>query len=166
MKESYEQSVPELLKAGEYHLPYIDVERTGKSGEIQVYFIEDESGNPQSISLEQAIKVSCARCAAVSYRNEGYGLEKSLEVYDRLLGSDKKHASAFEHVATPMQAESWGRDLYEYGGVGAVNQPQESSTWEPGISHADRKGKLWSGNFCGWIQYRKTIDGENYTKVA
>jgi thymidylate synthase ThyX len=168
MKESYEQSVPELLKAGEYHLPYVDfyqevVGFTDDDKSIlgpKVYYVGDlldETG--QVITLEQAIKVSCARCAAVSYRNEGYGLEKSLEVYDRLLGSDKKHASAFEHVATPRKCAGFVEGT---GFPCTVNQVRFPETWEPGISHADRDGNLWSGNFCGFIQYRKTIDGENY----
>jgi thymidylate synthase ThyX len=152
MKEAQERSVPELLKAGEYHLPYIDIMRgNGKRGySIRV----GNTDMAQVLTAEQAIKVSCARCAAVSYRNEGYGLEKSLEVYERLLGSDKKHASAFEHVATPMKTPHF------YNGTNMACLP---GTWENGVSHMDRDGNLWSGNFCGWIQYRKTIDGENYS---
>jgi thymidylate synthase ThyX len=151
MKSSYEQSVPELLKAGEYHLPYIDI-WNDHAVSLRGYSI-DIDGEPKTLTTEQAIKVSCARCAAVSYRNEGYGLEKSLEVYERLLGSDKKHASAFEHVAKPMM------NTHFYNGINVSGTP---GTWEEGISHEDRNGNLWSGNFCGWIQFRKTIDGENY----
>jgi hypothetical protein len=164
MKEAKEQSTPELLQPGEWHLPYIDCARED-NGDWSYSIVHGEPGGWQGreyITLEDAIKVSCARCAAVSYRNEGYALDKSLEVYERLVGSDKKHASALEHCVSPMQALSWGSDLYEYGGRGAVNQPQESSTWEPGVTHADRKGNLWSGNLKGWIQYRKLIPGECY----
>lgn len=160
MKESYEQSVPELLKAGEYHLPYVLTTREDNEYMRQEFWLDNEDGI--CLTLEQAIKVSCARCAAVSYRNEGYGLEKSLEVYERLLGSDKKHASAFEHVATPMQPCGEEPDGYQL----AFNHPGFPQSWEPGISHADREGILWSGNFKSWIQYRKTIDGENYQGVA
>jgi hypothetical protein len=149
MKDSYEQSNPVELKAGQYHLPYITKDWALNN---QHYYL-DESYSTE-ITLEQAIKVSCARCAAVSYRNNGYGLEKSLEVYGRLLGSDKKHASAFEHVATPMKAPHF------YNGINVHGVP---GTWEEGVSHMDREGNLWSGNFKGFIQYRKMIDGENYT---
>lgn len=156
MKEAYEQSVPELLQPGEYHLPYIQAKRLldGSRG----HFMTTSDGT-EKLDVEQAIKVSCARCAAVSYRNEGYGLEKSVEIFGKLLGSDKKHASAFEHVATPAKKLVWW-DAYE--GTGLVNVPTDPTSWEPGISHADREGNLWSGNFKGWIQFRKTIDGENY----
>jgi thymidylate synthase ThyX len=160
MKEAQEQSVPELLRAGEYHVPYIDIWYDHAVG-MRGYSIDIE-GEPRTLTVEQAIKVSCARCAAVSYRNEGYGLEKSLEVYERLLGSDKKHASAFEHVATP-QTVKVDYNAFVRTGKEQCNDPASPTTWQPGISHADRNGRLWSGNFCGWIQYRKTIDGENYS---
>lgn len=149
MKEAQEQSVPELLQAGEYHLPYVDKARVqGK----QLFYIYDKEGVPHRITVENAIKVSCARCAAVSYRNEGYGLEKSIEIFGKLLGSDKKHASAFEHVATPMK----DTDMWD------INQKTNRQTWEKGVSHMDREGNLWSGNFKGFIQFRKTVNGENY----
>lgn len=160
MREAKEASTPELLQDGEWHLPYLDWFR-GDNDE-QVFFLPTENGEAGDITiltLEEAIKVSCARCAAVSYRNEGYGLEKSLEVYDRLVGSDKKHASAFEHCATPIR---------EYGIYDGILGEYESNrafvpfTWEDGITHVDRKGRLWSGNLQGWIQYRKLIKGENY----
>ena len=32
-----------------------------------------------------------------------------------------------------------------------------------GATHLDRNGKLWSGNFCGWIQNRQLIKGHVYT---
>lgn len=169
MKEAKDASKPELLKAGEWHLPYVDYFQTviGYTEDDQLimgpreYFLGDIQGDDfQPITLEQAIKVSCARCAAVSYRNEGYGLEKSLEVYDRLVGDERKHASAFEHCATPMKAYAY------YGQCVEVNEPSDPTTWEPGITHMDRQGNLWSGNLKGFIQYRKLIPGENYVDAS
>lgn len=163
MRESKEASTPTLLKAGQWHLPYVDVEfETGKGEDgQQIFFIknEGEGAGVTYLTLEEAIKVSCARCAAVSYRNEGYGLEKSLELYERLVGDEKKHASALEHCATPIR---------EYGYYEGVFGRYESNrafvpfTWEEGITHVDRRGRLWSGNFMGWIQHRKLVKGENY----
>jgi thymidylate synthase ThyX len=113
----------------EYHLPYVSNE------EREQYLLED------------IIKLSVARCAAVSYRNEDYQLDKSKQIYDRLIGEDRKHSSALEHIARIM------------------NNPQVSNNLslnllEDGISHIDREGNLWSGNFKGWIQYRKLIKDE------
>lgn len=177
MREAVEQSVPVLLKPWEWHLPYVDYfeevvgyEMPDKQlyGPKQYYIgkiswgLEGEEVDPnfQFITLEEAIKVSCARCAAVSYRNEGYGLAKSLELYYRLVGSDKKHASALEHCATPMKPHCYEPTVLK--GVKAVNVPSMPRTWEEGISHMDRDSKLWSGNFKGFIQYRKLVPGENY----
>jgi thymidylate synthase ThyX len=159
MQSTYNESVPQLLKAGEYHLPY--VESSTWSGQ-QHFGVADAEGVLQHVSLEDAIKVSCARCAAVSFRNIDYGVEKSREVYDRLVGDARKHSSALEHVATPMQKEYVEDDYLGTEYDDSVNCPSVPSTWEKGISHADREGDLWSGNFLGFIQHRKTIDGENY----
>jgi len=166
MQEAREKSVPQLLKAGEWHLPYVDVSYveglqvstiSGNSG------VANEYGSPsssyiQSLSIEDAIKVSCARCAAVSYRNEGYGLEKSLQLYERLVGAEKKHASALEHCASPMQPEETRKAF--------INEPFEPHTWQDGVSHVDRGGQLWSGNLRGYVQHRKLIAGENYVTLA
>lgn len=159
MFEAREQSKPVELKAGEWQLPYVTVARRfdGK----RVYLInEDSEYGPDEISLEDAIKVSCARTAAVSFRNEDYGLEKCLEVYDKLVGDERKHASAMQHAATPMSDEYLPRNTIS---TVALNVPHDSSTWQKGISHVDREGNLWSGQFKNWIMHRKTIEGENYS---
>jgi len=141
-------STPELLQPGQWHLPYILISKL--PGEIFYSLDMDTFLRNEFLSTDEAIKVSCARCAAVSYRNEGYDLAKSLEVYDRLVGSDKKHASAFEHCATPIREQIHNNDPF---------------TWEPGVTHMDRNEKLWSGNLQGWIQYRKLIPGECYSST-
>lgn len=144
-------SQPTTLQPGEWHLPYVDTVR-GADGKL---YYGEQSGFVGRIQpwyeLEDAIKISCARSAAVSFRNSDYGLAKSLEVYGRLVGDERKHASAFEHCATPMaRAEMTYPDFVEW-------------KWEPGVSHMDIEGNLWSGNLKGFIQYRKLIPGENYT---
>lgn len=153
MRAAMDASEPISLMPGEWHLPYIVKARSfTASNNAEVYALNGEDFlNGKFISLEDAIKVSCARCAAVSYRNEGYDLAKSLEVYDRLVGSEKKHASAFEHCATPIKQRE-----------GSYLNALDPRTWEPGVSHMDRDTNLWSGNFQGWIQYRKLIPGECY----
>jgi len=166
MKEALGQSVPQELQAGQWHLPYVD---SYKDEDGVQYFgiftgiIENDGWS--NISLENAIKVSCARACAVSFRNVDYGLEKSKEVYERLIGDSKIHGSALEHSAKVMQPYT-----YEWVNPNAVtikhiNDSEKSRTWEEGISHADREGNLWSGNFKGFIQHRKTIKGENYDNI-
>jgi hypothetical protein len=156
MKAAMATSTPQFLKAGEWHLPYVDSFNPSLGYKGQTFHLGD--GVP--ISLDDAIKVSCARCAAVSYRNEDYSLAKCIEVYDKLVGSDRKHASAFEHQANPCQKRVLHKLL-----SGCVNIPSYPSTWEKGISHMDRNEQLWSGPLKGWIQYRKLIDGENHDRM-
>jgi thymidylate synthase ThyX len=113
----------------EYHLPYVT----------------DDEKNAHS--LDDIIKLAVARCAAVSYRNNDYQLEKSRQIYDRLVGDDRKHSSALEHIARVMHSPK-------------VTNANDRLDLEEGISHIDREGFLWSGNFKGWIQYRKLINNE------
>lgn len=157
MKLAYADSTPQLLKAGQWHLPYIDAQiRDGK-----IFYFESE-GSLDVLELEDAIKVSGARCAAVSYRNVDYNLEKSKQVYARLVESEKIHGSALEHQATPIKDElvDWG-NIVE---VGSVNIPDIPCTWQDGITHMDKNSDLWSGNFKGFIQARKLIAGENHSE--
>lgn len=158
MRIAKDASTPETLIAGEWHLPYVDIVwvKEDESDDFRrAYFIGDIG--EIEVSLEEAIKVSCARCAAVSYRNEGYNLAKSIEVYEKLVGADRKHASAFEHQATPLL------DMRVLDSPD-TNIPYQTHTWQPGITHMDHDGNLWSGNIKGFIQFRKLIPGENYVE--
>jgi len=163
MKQAYEQSEPQVLQAGEWHLPYVQAHYFEDDG--QRFTVEDSEGQGYFVTLEQAIKVSCARACAVSFRNTDYGLEKSEEVYVRLISDSKIHGSALEHAAKVMKQTredySHGYDCETY----LVNIPDYPKSWEEGISHVDRDSNLWSGNFKGFIQHRKTIKGENYDNI-
>ncbi len=162
MREAASESVPTLLRDGEWHLPYVDTQWATDGEMLYVIDFPADAGDPVCVTIEEAIKVSCARCAAVSYRNEGYDLAKSLEVYDKLVGADRKHASAFEHQATPMKEHGYYKG--KYSNSVQYNHAFIPFTWEEGISHVDRKGKLWSGNLKNWIQYRKLIPEENHVE--
>lgn len=85
---------------------------------------------------ETAIKVSVARCARVSYlTHDGRETtwDEDLTLYNRLVG-DPMHASPMEH-----QAEA---------------DDKAGGTWISPHLH---------GNLVGWVQYRKTLAGENYS---
>ena len=90
MKGAMDKSTPELLKPGQWHLPYVSP--------------YDEEGNPSFYSdAEVAIKCSVARCARVSYSNHdgtAPDVEKDLKLYDFLVSSG--HLSPLEHQATPQ----------------------------------------------------------------
>lgn len=123
MKVAMDNSVPQVINHGGWHLPYITARDTKET------------------SIENYIKMSVARCARVSYMNHDNttpDIEKDLELADRLL--EAGHMSPFEHQATPVQL------------VKGNDKP-----WIKGVTHLDRDGNLWSGNFRGWIQNRNLL---------
>lgn len=126
IQEALDNSTPVTLYAGDWHVPYY------KDG----YWYEGD----KSTSLEDAIMISTSCCAQVSYRKLDQSIEKARDLHHKLLGGDRKHSSAFEHVATPFDRDD---ELADTVGATAI----------------DKEGVLWSGNFRGWKQYRQTIDG-------
>lgn len=147
MKQAMDESIPQELSPDEWHLPYVVVTRNNKW--LQEFWEDNYDGH--ILSTDEAIKVSAARCAAVSFRNEDYGLEKCLQVYDRLVGGERKHSSALEHQATPIPDDGGGFNYsYEY-----------PSSWPEGVTHMNKELQLCSGNFVGWIQHRQLIPNES-----
>lgn len=147
MWEAKQTSEPVILEPGEWHLPYVTARRQhwrveGDFGPMMYW--DFRSGT--ELTLEQALAISSSCCAQVSYRKLDDTLEKAQTVYERLVGSEPVHASPFEHQATPMKPHDVG-----------INWSCSVGTWEEGITHSDRQGKLWSGNFCGYIQHRQLI---------
>jgi len=141
MYECYKESTPELLLSGEYHTPYVEHER-GNGGIIHYV------SNGDRLKLEDAIKVSISCCAQVSYRNNDNSLEKALTLYDRLVTMKPAHASPTEHVATPFNDVELNirKGLLEVSKDAKLDLPQI----------------MYSGNFCGFTQFRKTIKDENF----
>lgn len=135
MSVSYNRSNPELLRAGEWHLPY--VASTFKEGK-QVYYASFDSN--EEITLEQALMISSSSAAQVSYRKTDGSLEKAQLVYDRLVHSTPVHASPFEHCAMCFGS-------FE----------DENGYWIDGITHVNREGVYFSGNLRDWIQYRQLL---------
>lgn len=143
MWEALQASVPVELKAGEWHVPYYGFGywRANSSGVVD--FNEH--------TLEEALAISSSCCAQVSYRKLDDTLEKAQMVYKRLVESEPVHASPFEHQATPVFHAK-------------INKDAMASGWEKGITHVDRAGNFWSGNFIGWIQHRQLIPNNVCTK--
>lgn len=144
MYQAMQESKPIELKAGEWHLPFVNVGWNGK-GEM---CYADEDFN--FVELEQAIKLSAASCASVSYRTEGMTLEKADKIFDMLIKAEVMHSSPLEHCATPVKPK-----FNELGKV-RVNC-SEPQSWEDGITHMNKQGELCSGNLRGFIQYRHLL---------
>lgn len=146
MKRVFDDSNPEALQHGEWHTPYVGHKRSKSLGLL--YFIYDEHGEQEFVSKEDAIAISSSCCAQVSYRVLNSTKEKALDIYQKLISGNKVHASPFEHVATPMMFEKQIQHS-----LGA----DDPSEWEEGVTHVDRKGNFWSGNFRSWIQLRQLV---------
>lgn len=157
MKSAYDESNPELLKAGEWHTPYVEHYRYEDGLK---YGVEDSEGYTRFVTTKEAIAISSSCCAQVSYRNIDNSFEKAMKVYERLgVGGSKIHASPFEHVATPMEAVvRWDSDK-PFTNPKNTRDPE---SWQRGVTHLDKDGNLWSGNFKGWIQHRQLL--ENHCK--
>jgi len=130
MWQAMQGSVPKHLKPGAWHVPYY------YHGTWESYFGEDEYATDIfGHTLQDALKISTASCARVSYfTHDGRKPtnEENIELCNRLLGSQPLHASPAEHQATPDEQYIMGQ-------------------WHRPNQH---------GNFRGWIQHRKTLEGE------
>jgi len=147
MKEAMDESTPQVLAPGEWHLPFVDRQEFGEySIKLDVPCLACEA-----LSLEDAIIISCARCAAVSFRNVDYNIAKCKEVYDRLINGGKVHGSSLEHCATPMEDDGGG---FNYN-------KEYTQSWPKGFTHMDKESNMWSGNFQGFVQYRQLIPNES-----
>lgn len=133
MREAVRAEAPMLLHPGEWHLPYVDTHRS-VGGSLRY------SVDGYEVGVRDAQVVSVARCAAVSYRNTNYDVQRCWEVWQKLATPGEMHGSAFEHQASPLS--------------------EGLLTWADGQTHIDARGRRWSGNLHGWQQLRKTLDGE------
>jgi len=130
-----EKHVPQTLKPGEWHVPYVETKRDSH-GDL-TYWSGDEE-----LTTDLALKVSASCCAQVSYRRTDTSVVKALDIYYKLIESKPVHASPIEHQATPMPSPT-------------------PKAWPQGVTHQDRHGEYWSANFRGWIQHRKLVAGES-----
>jgi thymidylate synthase ThyX len=131
------ESTPQKLNHGEWHVPYVETKRH-ENGYLE-YF--DETG--KQISTHEAIMISASCCAQTSYRKSDTSLEKAEMIYKRLIESEPCHASPVEHQAAAFD--------FSYSMAG------DSNTWPVGVTHIDRDGIFWSGNFRAWMQYRQLV---------
>lgn len=148
MLAAYNNSTPKTLKAGEWHIPFGD-----KMEGLKALATEEDikDGTYERLKL----KVAIARCARVSYTVVGEegkpdNYENDIKLYDRLLSSG--HFSPFEHLGRAM-------DDIEY----RMNTVQQHTMYNGDGHSIFSKDEGWSGNFKGFIQYRKMLLNENQT---
>lgn len=147
MWDACNKSSPVGLAKGEWHVPYI-LREDSELG-LQYYIWEEQDNLEKQIvkthlTKEQAIMISASCCAQVSYRILNTDIAKARDIFQRLVESKPVHASPLEHQATPM--------------TNLTNSCSSCESWEKGVTHSDRQGRMWSGNFLYWIQHRQLID--------
>lgn len=144
-----QDSMPNSLIPGDWHLPYVDGVDIGAAFDVAKLSAQDDAQTKRE--AEHLCKqISAARCARVSFKSFETGkrstVEEDIRLYTRLVGKQPLHATPTEHQATPD-----GQAHYMSLGEGRIG----SRT--PLISNARHQ---W-GNFVGWIQFRKTLPGES-----
>lgn len=190
MQEAYISSVPVVLGAGRWHLPFVSREDILTIQEQQYYEIpldqrvekmQAEStqrgqfadyGKAGCHLWEALIKISVGRCARVSYLNhEGKrDFQADIDLHDRLLVQRPLHAAPAEHVA---QAMDWP---VGFGPLTVFKDPQEVRSVLAERLRTDLRldafelstldmaevcARMQSGNYMGFKQYRKTLAHEN-----
>jgi thymidylate synthase ThyX len=146
----WNESEPDKLEPGEWHLPYIDDDDPWNaylllSGGIKPTDVSRNLSYSSHENWPQVLdilkKVSAAHCARLSYQSFDTGkrstIEEDLNLFNRLVGGPVLHASPCEHQCTPDQ---W----YDLVHMGASN-------WGHPELH---------GNLHGWVQHRKLLSGE------
>lgn len=137
--EARQASTPNHLEQGEWHLSYIS------DSDYEAVERMENKGDLQTLDILK--RISAARCARVSYNNfdgKPTKIEADLSLYSKLIERepgefDPLHASPVEHQATP--------DRYL----------QRVMAWDRPDLH---------GNLPGWVQFRKTIPGENLEGIS
>jgi thymidylate synthase ThyX len=152
MLEVYNKSEAKLLKEGEWHIPFGDQFVMEKLGEVydKLYYNPSLYVSFPAVIDDIKVRIATARCARVSYMNfEGKDdYEADIKLYDRL--SSSGHFSPFEHCAKAMTEEEY---IYN------INGKLEDGVFEIPAPKEEAEG--WCGNFRGFIQLRKTLQGEN-----
>lgn len=147
MYDAYKESIPVLLKHGQWHLPYIDYK-----------FIDQNtieySVNGQELDLDTAIKVSISCCGQVSYRKLDTTVEKALSIYNKFVSGPTIHSSALEHAATPFSDNEYNARM------DAIRLVKFKLGDE--VSNFDLDKFLYKRNLRGWTQYRTMVANDTF----
>lgn len=158
MYRAFQESKPNLLRAGEWHLPYIKFDRDNEGNAMYLPYDEDRVVGWVEYSLEEAQKISASCCAQTSYRKSDDSLEKALKVFEMLIHAEVLHASPFGHLATPVAPALRVYDsCAAYKLKECMNLLEAPSTWQEGVTHMRKDGTLCSGNLAGWVSYRHLL---------
>ena len=167
MYDAMNESIPNELKEGEWHIPYSDdmdedilldkgsygFEATNISiGEEGGWTIEGGEESYYYDLQKLKCKISIARCARLSYQTLGdnpvIDYEKDLALYESLTNSG--HASPTEHIAKAMTEEE--HNSYVKG------KASNKGTDLMPMWVLPNEAKGWCRNYRGFIMYRELLD--------
>jgi len=143
MWDARNESIPEKLQEGEWHIPFGDK-------------MDDEKICTHGEAINIRPKIATARCARTSYMTfDGeIDYEKDIKLHDHLLES--RHMSPFEHCAKAMD----NIEYYSYFKGGLNILADDGYNIYSDISK-ENEGFGWCNNFKGFIQYRYLIEKRN-----
>lgn len=136
MWDAMNESTPKVLGIGEWHIPFGD---NFDSERLKTLIAKQKDVSPMFVTEHSKsykptmVKIATARCARVSYLN--FEGKDDYDADMKLFDqlSTSGHWSPFEHCAKVMTKDEYG------------------------------SSNGWSGNFHGFIQYRKMFQDENKT---
>lgn len=144
--DSWKESTPKQLKAGDWHIPFEDKIQLGAERPI------DNMSYEKGIEITK-VKISTAMCARTSYTVIGnekeFGYDKQIALHDRMINQVPLHASPMEHCARAMTNE-------EYSNWCKGNDDIQSKL----INEKFYEYNGWCRNFKGFIQYREILENE------
>ena len=157
MWDAQNESIPNQLEAGEWHMPFMGNFDPEKLLELSGY-------EPENFELV-CRKIATARCARLSYMTfDGeIDYEKDIKLHDQLIGPPF-HASPFEHCCRVMSDDEYecfykGK-LYKKhlttSGTGRYSSDEEWEVWEKDSDYNNG----WCNNIKGFIQYRYLLENE------
>ena len=142
MWDARNESIPKVLKTGEWHVPFGD--KIDLMEWLEVFNADDHLTNNLDLQDElfekDKLKIATARAARLSYSTHDgeINYEKDIKLHDQLL--DSKHFSPFEHCARVMSEDEY-YDFFK----GSLGQNEHES-------------RGWCNNFKGFIPYRYLIE--------
>jgi len=147
MWDAMNESIPEELKSGEWHIPFGEYIDENPKVETELELLSNKihfTSIADSADMEMLkVKIATAMCAKLSYNNHGsiVNFSKDLDLHDMLLRN--KHMSPFEHCARVMSDVEYSLCYYK----GSLTD-----------KNSDKSNSGWCRNFKGFIQYRDLVE--------
>jgi hypothetical protein len=143
MQAAHKESVPEPIREGFWHLPYIDREDIEAA---EKWVLDNHGAVSKKRVTGTLVSMSAARCARVSYLTQDgkREVQADLDLYDRLVTAKPWHGSPLEHPATPDPTNATRAEL------------AFTDVW--GNDRMIERTIPLIGNFIGWRQLRAEVE--------